>query len=162
MPKQPIKGMDEFKRVKEALKNRFDSERSGEQEFQREQTKAFEPLINIQKETSKATQDKIVSSQAAVGNALVPLVQEMQRRNDQIDMLASQPFYQQQQLPDIPREESLEDIRIDLDKNLNDSDIQNLNGMSYQLSSKLFGNKPAAEVKDALDAALSNINKKRT
>src|SRR6266496_6656743 len=128
MPIQPIKGMDEFKRLKESLKNRFDSECSGEQVFQREQTKAFEPLINIQKETSKATQDKITSVEEARNNALVPLVQEMQRRNDQIDMLASQPFYQQQQqLPDIPEEEILEDIRIDLDKNLNDSDIQNLN-----------------------------------
>src|SRR6266568_8282768 len=132
MPIQPIKGMDEFKRLKESLKNRFDSERSGEQVFQRDQTKAFEPLINIQKETSKATQDKITSAEEARNNALVPLVQEMQRRNDQIDMLASQPFYQQQ-LPDIPEEEILEDIRIDLDKNLNDSDIQNLNAMGYQL-----------------------------
>src|SRR6266496_467295 len=157
MPIQPIKGMDEFKRLKESLKNRFDSERSGEQVFQREQTKAFKPLINIQKETSKATQDKIVSAEEARNNALVPLVQEMQRRNDQIDMLASQPFYQQQQLPDIPEEEILEDIRIDLDKNLNDSDIQNLNVMSYQLPSILFGKKTAEEVKDALEETLANI-----
>src|SRR6266568_4020271 len=154
------KGMDEFKRVKESLKNRFDSECSGEQVFQREQTKAFEPLINIQKETSKATQDKIGSSQATVTNSLVPLVQEMQRRNDQIDMLASQPFYQQQQLPDIPEEEILEDIRIDLDKNLNDSDIQNLNAMGYQLPSILFGNKSTEEVKDALESALDKIKTK--
>src|SRR6266496_133439 len=160
MPIQPIKGMDEFKRLKESLKNRFDSERSGEQVFQREQTKAFEPLINIQKETSKATQDKIVSAEEARNNALVPLVQEMQRRNDQIDMLASQPFYQQQQLPDIPEEEILEDIRIDLDKNLNDSDIQNLNEMSYQLPSVLFGNKSTEEVKDALEETLANIKTK--
>src|SRR6266581_1120144 len=160
MPIQPIKGMDEFKRLKESLKNRFDSERSGEQVFQREQTKAFEPLINIQKETSKATQDKIVSAEEARNNALVPLVQEMQRRNDQIDMLASQPFYQQQQLPDIPEEEILEDIRIDLDKNLDDSDIQNLHVMGYQLPSILFGNKPPEEVKDALELALINIKTK--
>src|SRR6266568_2905027 len=160
MPIQPIKGIEEFKRLKESLKNRFDSERSGEQVFQREQTKAFEPLINIQKETSKATQDKIVSAEEARNNALVPLVQEMQRRNDQIDMLASQPFYQQQQLPDIPEEEILEDIRIDLDKNLNDSDIQNLNAMGYQLPSILFGNKSTEEVKDALESALDNIKTK--
>ncbi len=160
MPIQPIKGMDEFKRLKESLKNRFDSERSGEQVFQREQTKAFEPLINIQKETSKATQDKITSDEEARNNALVPLVQVMQRRNDQIDMLASQPFYQQQQLPDIPEEELLEDIRIDLDKNLNDSDIQNLNAMGYQLPSILFGNKSTEEVKDALESALDKIKTK--
>src|SRR6266496_4172618 len=160
MPIQPIKGMDEFKRLKESLKNRFDSERSGEQVFQREQTKAFEPLINIQKETSKATQDKITSAEEARNNALVPLVQEMQRRNDQIDMLVSQPFYQQQQLPDIPQEKDLEDIRIDLDKNFNDSDIQNLNAMRYQLPSILFGNKSTEEVKNALESALDKIKTK--
>src|SRR6266581_1382472 len=160
MPIQPIKGMDEFKRLKESLKNRFDSERSGEQVFQREQTKAFEPLINIQKETSKATQDKIVSAEEARNNALVPLVQEMQRRNDQIDMLVSQPFYQQQQLPDIPQEKDLEDIRIDLDKNLDDSDLQNLNDMSYQLPSILFGEKTAEEVKEALEETLNKIKTK--
>ena len=160
MPIQPIKGMDEFKRLKESLKNRFDSERSGEQVFQREQTKAFEPLINIQKETSKATQDKITSAEEARNNALVPLVQEMQRRNDQIDMLASQPFYQQQQLPDIPQEKDLKDIRIDLDKNVDDSDLQNLNDMSYQLPSVLFGNKPPEEVKDVLESVLDNIKTK--
>src|SRR6266496_1407483 len=140
--------------------NIFYSERSGEQVFQREQTKAFEPLINIQKETSKATQDKITSAEEARNNALVPLVQEMQRRNDQIDMLVSQPFYQQQQLPDIPEEKDLEDIRIDLDKNLNDSDIQNLNDMNYQLPSILFGNKSTEEVKNALELALINIKTK--
>src|SRR6266581_9063512 len=162
MPIQPIKGMDEFKRVKESLKNRFDSERSGEEVFQREQTKAFEPLINIQKEISKATQDKITSVEEARNNALVPLVQVMQRRNDQIDMLASQPFYQQQQLPDIPEEEILEDIRIDLDKNFNDSDIQNLNDMSYQLPSILFENKSTEEVKDALEETLANLKTKES
>ncbi len=161
MPIKPIKGMDEFKRLKESLKNRFESERSGEQVFQREQTKAFEPLINIQKETSKATQDKIASSQVSTTNALMPLVQEMQRRNDQIDMLASQPFYQQQRLPDIPQEETLEDIRrIDLDRNLNDSDIQNLNDMSFELPNKLFANKPNEEVKDVLEATLADIKTK--
>src|SRR5258708_34815703 len=158
MPIQPIKSMTEFARIKESLKNRFESERSGDQVFQREQTKAFEPLINVQKETSKATQDKIASTEEAMNNVLVPVLQEMQRRNVQFDMLASQPYYQQQQLPDIPEKETLEDIRIDLDINLNDSDIQNLNDMSYQLPSIIFGNNPAEEVKEALETALSNIN----
>ena len=142
MPLQPIKSMQEYKRIKEELRNRFDSERSGDQMFQREQTKAFEPLINIQKETSKATQDKIVSSQEARNNELVPLVQEMQRRNDQIDMLVSQPFYQAQiEQPD-PIAESTpvkkSAWRIDVDRHFDESDIQNLKDMSLELPSKIF------------------------
>ena len=60
MPIKPIKGMDEFKRLKKSLKNIFESERSGEQVFQREQTKAFEPLINIQKKLRKILKIKLL------------------------------------------------------------------------------------------------------
>jgi len=54
MPIQPIRDINEYMRLKESLKNRFDSERSGEQVFQREQTKAFKPVIDVRKETSKS------------------------------------------------------------------------------------------------------------
>jgi len=71
----------------------FESERSRDQTFLREQTRAFEPILNVQKKTSKAIKDNIVSNKETTSNALVPLIQEMQPRNDQIDMLASHPFY---------------------------------------------------------------------
>jgi len=93
MPIQPIKDINEYIKLKKSLKNMFDSERSGDQTLLWEQTRTFEPILNVQKETSKAIKDNIVSNQEATTNALVPLVREMQRRNDQFDVLASQPFY---------------------------------------------------------------------
>ena len=60
MSTQPIRDMNEFTRLKESLKNRFDSTRSGDQIFQRDQTKVHQSLIDIQKETSKTLQDKII------------------------------------------------------------------------------------------------------
>ena len=80
----PIRDIKEYKRLKESVKNIFDSERSGEQVFQREQTKTFQPLIDIQKETSKNLQDKIVSGQEATSNLLVPIAQDITRRKNRL------------------------------------------------------------------------------
>jgi len=88
--------MNEYTQIKNKLKDIFDSKRSSDQVFLREQTRTFEPILNVQKETSKAIKDNIVSNQEATTNTLAPSVQEMQRRNDQINILASQPFYQAQ------------------------------------------------------------------
>jgi len=38
----------------------FNSERSGDQTFLRKQTRTFEPILNVQKETSKAIKNNIV------------------------------------------------------------------------------------------------------
>ena len=78
MPIQPIRNMGEYKRVKEVLKKRFQSERTGDQELFIEQTKVFKPLINIQKETQKEVKDKILASQEATSSALVSFARELQ------------------------------------------------------------------------------------
>jgi len=54
----------------------FDSERSGDHTFLREQTRIFEPILNVQKETSKAIKDNIVSNKKATSNAFVPLLRD--------------------------------------------------------------------------------------
>src|SRR5271163_2102377 len=104
MPIHPMSDINDYIKLKKPINNQNDSERTGEQLFQREQTKLFQPLINVQKETSKSIKDNMAAGQELTVNTLLPLVQEMQRRNDQIDMLASQPFFPQPQLPDIPEE----------------------------------------------------------
>ena len=43
---QPVKDPAEYKRVKEALRDRFESERTGDQDLFREQTKILQPIIN--------------------------------------------------------------------------------------------------------------------
>jgi len=159
MPIHPIKDMNEFKRLKESLKNRFDSERSGDQVFQTQQTKVFEPLINIQKETSKSIKDNTISNQQATTNALVPLVQEMQRRNDQIDMLVSQPYYQAQIEEPIAVAESTPEKQpssvVDPDKSFNEEDKQNLIEMNLKLPSEIFQtDKSVNQNIDNIDMAL--------
>src|SRR5258708_25528002 len=153
MPLLPIRDIKESKRIKDTLINRFESERSGDQIFQIEQTKVFKPLLDNQKETSKATQDKIVSAQEAIrsstNNELVPLVEELKRRNDQIDMIVSQPFYQAQ-IKEVPQQpdpiaqstpEKKSDYyyyNLDIDQNLNTTAMENLEDMGFNLPSKVL------------------------
>ena len=97
----PVKNLSEYKRVKEALRNRFESERTGDQDLFREQTKILQPFINTQQQTVKAIKDSQDFNATAVSNALIPFTKELQRRNGQVDMLAEKPFYHQA-LPLLP------------------------------------------------------------
>src|SRR5271163_3807763 len=81
MPLQPVKDIAEYKRVKEALRDRFEAERTGDQDLFREQSKIFQPLINTQEQTAKAIKDGQDINAAAVSNVLLPFTRELQRVN---------------------------------------------------------------------------------
>jgi len=127
---------------KKILKDRYEAERSGDIQLFKDQTKYLAPLIKSQEETAKATQDKIVASQDVTSNALVPFTSELKRRNDQVDTLQALPFYQaqiEQQLPiaeSMPEKKAtpLQDLYY-LDKDLNTTDIENLEDMNLELPS---------------------------
>src|SRR5271163_3134157 len=152
MPIHPMSDINDYIKLKKPINNQNDSERSGEQLFQKEQTKSFQPLINVQKETSKSIKDNMAAGQELTVNTLLPLVQEMQRRNDQIDMLASQPFHQAQIEPPTPIAESTPEKKptmlIDFDKDLNTTDRENLEEMKLKLPSIVFSTNTYEEVID--------------
>ena len=93
---QPVRDIGEYKRVKEALRDRFENERTGDQDLFREQTKILQPLINTQQQTVKAIQDSQDVNSTAISNALLPIVRELEKRNDQVDSLMDQPFYREE------------------------------------------------------------------
>ncbi|HLX54535.1 MAG TPA: hypothetical protein VKR58_11370, partial [Aquella sp.] len=70
MPLQPVKDITEYKRVKEALRERFETERTGDQDLFREQSKIFQPLIDTQQQTAKAIKDGQNINVTAISNAL--------------------------------------------------------------------------------------------
>ena len=77
MSLQPIKDVSEFKRRKTTLRNRFESEKTGDRTLLEEQTKKYKPLLSSQKEHSKTMQDvanQIVESQNEGQTALQPLL----------------------------------------------------------------------------------------
>ena len=85
MTLQPIKDVSEYKRLKQTLRDRFESEKTGDQTLLEEQTKKYKPLLSSQKELSKTMQDvanQIVESQNEGQTALqplLPLLQNIQR-----------------------------------------------------------------------------------
>ena len=85
MTLQPIKDVSEYKRLKQTLRDRFESEKTGDQTLFEEQTKKYKPLLSSQKELSKTMQDvadQIVESQNEGQTALqplLPLLQNIQR-----------------------------------------------------------------------------------
>ena len=147
MTLQKINGIKEYKRLKESVTSMFESERTGDQDLFREQTKALQPLINTQHQTVKALQD----GQTANANALLPLTRELQRRNNQVDLLTEQPFYPQQLpaiTPIVPT--SPDFLKVDLDAGLNETDKENLQDMSFELPSKVFKNKTIENTLDKI------------
>jgi len=127
---QPVKNINEYKRMKDALKERFETERSGDQYLFREQSKMLQPLIkpliSTQEQTVKAIQNSGTQN----------LARELQRRNDQVDLLVQQPFYSNQ-LPSLTATQTsspMKDyIKINLDSDLNETDLENLQDMSFDL-----------------------------
>jgi len=134
---QPVKNINEYKRLKDALKERFETERSGDQYLFREQSKMLQPLIkpfiSTQEQTIKAIQNSDTQN----------LARELQRRNDQVDLLVKHSFYSDQ-LPSITAPQTsnpMKDyININLDSDLNETDLDNLQDMSFDLPSIVFKN----------------------
>ena len=57
MTLQPIKDVSEYKRLEQTLRDRFESEKTGDQSLLEEQTKKYKPLLLSQKDLSATIQD---------------------------------------------------------------------------------------------------------
>ena len=80
MTLQPIKDVSEYKRLKQTLRDRFESEKTGDQTLFEEQIKKYKPLLSSQKDLSATIQDvanQIVDSQNEGQAALQPLLQPL-------------------------------------------------------------------------------------
>ena len=157
MTLQPVKDMAEYKRVKDALRDRFENERTGDQDLFREQTKNFQPLINTQQQTIKAIKDSQEVNSTAISNALLPVVRELERR-EQVDSLMEQPFYPEE-LPAIAQA-SPDILKVDLDGKLNKTDLENLEDMSFDLPSVVFKNKTVEETLEKIKTENKSIGQK--
>src|SRR5271170_3396426 len=138
--------IEKYVSQKKQLKQYFEREKTGDQTLYTDQAKLLQPLINSQKETSRTIQDKIVTGQETMSNVLVPLVQEIQKRNDQVEALQSLPFYNIPEIEGVPQstpkvtpqKEQQQYINVDLDGELLDQTHQeNLQDMKLDLPSEV-------------------------
>ena len=179
MTLQPIKDVSEYKRLKQTLRDRFESEKTGDQSLLEEQTKKYKPLLTSQQEISKTMQDvanQIVDSQSegqAALQPLLPLLQNIQRAQlaapgqpgqQALAMAMSPSQYATPQMSltgqasgqdstshiPVPASSRKEVIKVNLDEGLDQHDIDNLNDMKLPLPSKVYQN-------DAVSETLSKI-----
>ena len=135
--------MDEYERVKNKLKKRYDDRRTGEQTLYIDQSERLQPLIDKQKETAKETTEAIKQIGHNTSNALLPYVNELKKRNEQVENLQSLPFYATpypgiEAIPQSTPKKDTSGFIIDLDKMLSESDIENLQDMSLPLPSEVI------------------------
>ena len=167
MTLQPIKDVSEYKRLKQTLRDRFESEKTGDQSLLEEQTKKYKPLLSSQQEISKTMQDvanQIVDSQSegqAALQPLLPLLQNIQRAQlaapgqpgqQALAMAMSPSQYATPQMSltghasgqdstshiPVPVSSRKDMIRVNLDEGLDQHDIDNLNDMKLPLPSKVY------------------------
>ncbi len=127
-----------YKEQRDRLRQAFEAKRTGEQALFIDQSMLLKPLIETQKETSKAIQDKIASTQNDLTNTLVPFVTEINRKND----FRNLPFGTNLDIPEIEqipqstpkKDQSL--INVELDGELlNETHSENLQDMGLDLPS---------------------------
>ena len=129
-----------YTQQRDALRNRFTADKTGDQTFLTEQTKLFQPLLQSQQQI----QDKLIESQKATSNVLVPFVSELQKRNNLMEDSQYLPFYNAPlEIHDVPQSTPVKrkviesDYYIDLDQKLSTTDVENLQDMSLKLPSEV-------------------------
>jgi len=156
MTLQPIKDIREYKRLKQTLQTRFEFDKTGEQNLFEDQTRILKPLLDAsmqQQDATKNIQKQLVANQ----NSADVFTKELQRRNDNQDLLMEQPFFQSDlpnkaiedrldgslgEVPKIPGVTTPHKI-IDLDRGLSSADKFNLMDMSLDAPSEVFKNNTA-------------------
>ena len=162
MTLQPIKDVSEYKRLKLTLRDRFESEKTGDQTLLEEQTKKYKPLLSSQKEIAKTLQNvasQIVESQNEGQTALqplLPLLQNIQRAQVAAPRLlpslpstitpsqyaTPQPAIAEPDarshipLPVASVSSRRDPIRVNLDEGFDRQDLDNLRDIGLQLPSK--------------------------
>ncbi len=122
-----------YKEQRDALRRRYEVQKTGDQTLFTEQSKLFKPLIEVQKETSKTIGDKITTSQEGLSNVLVPFTRELRKRNEQVAALQNLPYFG---IEDKSRDTT---IPVNLDaKLLGETDRKNLQDMNLDMPSEVY------------------------
>ena len=180
MTLQPIKDVSEYKRLKQTLRDRFENEKTGDQNLFEEQTKKYKPLLTSQQEISNAMQEaakQIVQSQNEGQTALQPLLPLLQ--NIQRTQIAQQIAAPRRQLPSLPSaimtpsnyatpqaSSSGQDVKtthipvpvsarkdimtVDFDSQLDISDFNNLKSLNLLKPSEVFKSNTIVETLDSI------------
>src|SRR5271165_5609731 len=155
----PIKSIENYTKIKETLRNRFESERTGDQDLFVQQTKALQPLINATTTPTSTQKESLTTLKALQENQNITN-QELQRRNELVQqqmeaLTAAEPSFL------TPQASAAGDpTTIDLDGQLNQSDRENLEDLGLELPSLVFKNKNIEEALERIETANRSIGQK--
>src|SRR5271156_1554307 len=135
----PVKSIEDYKRIKETLRDRFESDRTGDQDLFRQQTKVLQPLID----TTTTTQQEALSTLKAIKESQNETNRELQRTQDILEHPQTlAPLQHRQALAAPEAQDSFmtpdATLQVDLDGQLNETDKENLQDMSFELPSVVF------------------------
>ena len=136
----PVTSIEDYKRIKETLRDRFESDRTGDQDLFRQQTKVLQPLID----TTTTTQQEALSTLKAIKESQNETNRELQRTQDILQHpQALAALGQQRQALAAPEAQDSfmtpdATLQVDLDGQLNETDKENLQDMSFELPSVVF------------------------
>ena len=178
MTLQPIKDVSEYRRLKQTLRDRFDNERTGDQNLFEEQTKKYKPLLTSQQEISKSMQDaakQIVESQNEGQTALQPLLHLLQniQRTQQIaaprrqipslptditpsnyatpqSAITGQDAKSHIPLPVAPSSSRRDPIKVDLEEGFDRQDVDNLIELKLRLPIEVYESDTIPETLDKI------------
>ena len=142
--------INRYKQAKNEVKQMFLNEKLGNQQSYESQAKLFKPLIDTTRETTKTLEQKIGDNNQNLSNVLVPFTNQLIRANDQREAIQAMPFYTSDILEDEYRESTPKKdiLTVNLDKNLNETDRENLEDLSLLLPSEVY---ESNEIKQTLD-----------
>ena len=131
--------INRYKQAKNEVKQMFLNEKLGNQQSYESQAKLFKPLIDTTRETTKTLEQKIGDNNQNLSNLLVPFTNQLIRANDQREAIQAMPFYDSpiptSQTTSTPKTDTL---IINLDKDLNESDKENLDLLDLKLPSEVY------------------------
>jgi len=171
----PVRSIEEYVRLKQSLRDRFENEKTGEQGTFEEQKRLFQPLLNFNEDKTRNSSKSLLPFTEAVTH----VTKELKRRNDRVDMLAELPFFGQASdgrstitWPEIkgPERKRLDSkqvpISVNLDKHPDKADRKTLSEMGLPLPSEAFEKGEVDEVlrkikrtKNSLVQKISKISK---
>src|SRR5579863_4974795 len=134
----PITSIKEHERIKETLREEYERNRTGDQDLFRQQTKVLQPLID----TTTTTQQESLSTLKALQESQNVTNRELQRTQDILEHQALPALQQRQALaaPEVQDSFMTPDatLQVDLDGQLNETDKENLQDMSFEVPSVVF------------------------
>ena len=134
--------VDEYRNIKDKLKNQFLQEKLGEQNLFTDSSKLFKPLMETTKATTKELKGEIAKGQ----NQLVPYIKELEKYNENLEAFKELPE------PSEPEKRKKRKSNIlDPDKPLDINDRENLKTLELE-----YKNHPKLEFKSEVKLPLPN------